>query len=293
MTDECCCRKTERFCLSQVFKDHLNLAGGKSMDYGKERIIAHLNLYAVLPRLEELVKLDDEAKRIAAQMNLTIHFRVKDGPSLKLSFANGSVSSSHTLTGACDVGLFFPSVGVLNRMFKGDKKAFPVPYWVNPLVLINKIGDLKGFTKLMDIMPRYLKPSEDDLRDAAFRKKHIEMLFLLALSATAVIADMDPKMKKVAGHLKDGTMLFSVLPEGPDFNVTVRGGHIEAKLGKIENPSATVEIRDIDLAIDMLNDRVDTFACTGSGDLRASGALNLVDEYNALLDRVGYFSAQM
>lgn len=263
------------------------------MDHGKERIIAHLNLYAVLPRLAELVKLDDEAKRLAAPMNLTIHFRVNDGPSLKLSFAGGEVTTSRNLTGASDVGLFFPSVSVLNRMFKGDKKAFPIPYWVNPLALINKIGDLKSFTKLMDIMPRYLKPSEEDLRDQAFRKKHVEMLFLLALSATGVIADMDPKMKKVVGQLGDGTVLFSILPEGPHLNVTIRGGHIDAALGKIDNPSATIEVRDIDLAIDMLNDRVDTFACTGSGDLCASGSLNLVDHYNALIERVGYFSAQM
>lgn len=259
----------------------------------REQIVAYLNLYAVLPRLEELVKLDDEARQLAESLDLTLHFRVKDGPTLLLEIRHGVVRTSRTISGLCDVGFYFPSYEQLNKMFRGEKKFITLPYTLAPHRVLGKIKELKTFMKLMDILPRYLKPTDAALSDPVFAKKYVEMAFMVGLCGTREVADHDPKMKKVVGHLKDGTMLFKVMPDGPFFNVTVRGKVITVANGPLDNPSATVEMRDVKFAIDMLNDRVDTFAATGAGDLRATGALALVDEYNALLDRASYFLAKM
>ena len=44
-------------------------------------ILANLHLHAVLPRLEELVKIDEEAQSIAKQTELSVRFKVRKGPS--------------------------------------------------------------------------------------------------------------------------------------------------------------------------------------------------------------------
>ena len=67
--------------------------------------------------------------------------------------------------------------------------------------------------------------------------------------------------------------------------------NISSGAGKIDNPSANLDINGVDMAADLLADRLDQFAALGAGDLRASGLLPLVDEFNAVLDRVGKFLA--
>ena len=52
-------------------------------------ILANLHLHAVLPRLEELVKLDHEAHSIAKQMKLKVRFKARKGPSEVVEIADG------------------------------------------------------------------------------------------------------------------------------------------------------------------------------------------------------------
>jgi hypothetical protein len=45
------------------------------------------------------------------------------------------------------------------------------------------------------------------------------------------------------------------------------------------------------VAADLLADNLDTYAAITTGDVKASGLLSLIGEFNALLDRVGYYLA--
>lgn len=98
-------------------------------------------------------------------------------------------------------------------------------------------------------------------------------------------------MKKVVNKLPDGSILYSVLPDGPHANVQVRNKNISVKNGSISEPTSTLEINGVDLAADMFADKVDTFAALGAGEINASGLLPLADEFNALVDRVAYHLA--
>jgi hypothetical protein len=92
--------------------------------------------------------------------------------------------------------------------------------------------------------------------------------------------------------LPHGTIQFSVLPDGPFAFVEVDAEkNIRSGAGKIDNPSANLDINGVDTAADLLADRLDQFAALGGGELKASGLLPLIDEFNALLDRVGKFLA--
>lgn len=251
----------------------------------KAFILADLHLHAVLPRLEELTKLDPEAKEIAKNINLSIKFVVINGPSVLLKFNNGEVTADVEAQGKTDIGLLFVSCDQLNALFTGGK-AIPVPYKG-----ITKIGAMKHFSKLTDLLTKYLKPSDEDMKDATFRARHVEMALMTGLTGAITIAKYDQKMQKVVNHLPDGTIRFSVLPDGPHANVSVERKNIIVKNGYIDNPTTTLEMKGIDLAADMFADKLDTFAALGAGDIKASGLLTLGDEFNALVDRVSYYLA--
>jgi hypothetical protein len=249
-------------------------------------ILANLHLHAVLPRLEELVKLDDEARSIARQTKLKVRFKVRKGPSEVVEISDGMVRTSSDPKAKADLGLFFASCEQLNNLFM-EKRAIPLPYKG-----LTRLPQMKHFSKLTKIMTRYLKPTEVDLKDPAFKKKHVEMALMAGLAGAAQIAKYDGKVEHAVELLPHGTIQFSVLPDGPyafasiDKEKTIFVGN-----GTVAEPTANLDINGVDIAADLLADRLDQFAALGAGDLRASGLLPLVDEFNALLDRVGKFLA--
>jgi hypothetical protein len=225
-------------------------------------ILANLHLHAVLPRLEELVKFDDEAQSIARQMKLKVRFKVRKGPSEVVEISDGVVRTSSDPQAKAGLGLFFASCDQLNNLFM-DKRAIPVPYKG-----LTQLPQMRHFSRLTEILTRYLKPAEADLKDPEFKKKHVEMM------------------------LQTGLAQFSVLPDGPFAFVEVDPEkNIRSGTGKIDSPSANLDINGVDTAADLLADRLDQFAALGGGDLRATGLLSLIDEFNALLDRVSKFLA--
>jgi hypothetical protein len=252
----------------------------------RSRILANLHLHAVLPRLEDLVRLDEEARKIAQEMNLSVRFRVLGGPSRVVTVRRGRAESSGDPSARAELGLLFTSCDQLNNMFM-EKPAVPLPY-----KRIDKLGQMKQFTRLTEILARYLKPPEAELKDRVFKKRFVELTLLTGLAGAAQIAKYDSKVEHAVELLPHGTIQFSVLPDGPFAFVEVDPDkNIRSGAGTIDNPSANLDISGVDLAAELLADRLDQFAALGSGDLRASGLLPLVDEFNALLDRVGKFLA--
>jgi hypothetical protein len=249
-------------------------------------ILANLHLHAVLPRLEELVELDEEAGSIARQMDLSVRFKVRGGPSEVVRISGGAVRSSREPKAKADLGLFFASCDQLNNLFMA-KRAVPIPYKG-----LTRLGQMRRFGELTAILTRYLKPSDADLQDPVFKKKHVEMALLTGLSGAAEIARHDRKMEKVVDRLPWGTVQFSVLPDGPyAFARVDREKTIFVGNGTVADPTANLDIHGVDMAAGVLAGTVDTFAALGREEIRATGLLSLVDEFNALLDRVGSYLA--
>lgn len=264
----------------KLVKDKLDgLIGPPSV---RDAVRADGHLHAVLPRIVDLVRLDPSAAKIAAKLDFSIEFNVVRGPKVVLDFAKGRVSASENGNG--DLGLLFPNCATLNKMFDGEKVT-PIPF--RGFHLIPK---MKHFEALTALLTTYLKPSPADMARADFRTRHVELSLLLGLAATSSIATFDPKGQRIMGDLHDGTILYRV-KNGPSAHVVIAGGRIKALAGPIANPTTTIAIRDVELAVDLIRGAVDTFAANAGGSIEASGALALADEYNALFDRVGlYFS---
>jgi len=249
-------------------------------------ILANLHLHAVLPRLEELVQIDEEARSIAKQTELSVRFKVRKGPSRVVEISDGVVRTSADPKAKVGLGLLFGSCDQVNNLFMG-KRAIPIPYKG-----LGQLRQMSRFSKLTEILTRYLKPAEADLKDAGFKKKHVEMMLQVGLAGAAQIAKYDSKVEHAVELLPHGTIQFSVLPDGPFAFVEVDAEkNIRSGAGRIDHPSANLDINGVDTAADLLADRLDQFAALGGGDLKASGLLPLVDEFNALLDRVGKFLA--
>jgi hypothetical protein len=245
-----------------------------------ERIRARMHLHAVLPRLAELALLDDEARSIAAGMALRLEMSVLGGPRMVLVFDGGRVTA--TRDARSNLGLLFPSPALLNRMFDGGK-AVPLPHghlW--------KLAQMKGFERLTAILTRFLKPSAADLADPTFRAKHVELSLLVGLSACDAIFALDPKAARVRGALHDATIQYDV-GDQVSAHVRIEHGVITAHRGKVANPTAGIHIRDVDLAVELIAGKVDTFAAVGACDLKLYGMLPVVDEFNVLFDRVGLY----
>ncbi len=246
-----------------------------------DRVLAGMYLHAVLPRLADLVRLDDEAREIARGLDLAVGFRVVRGPRALIELRRGEVAAHRD--GGGDVCLLFPTCSLLNRMFAGEKVT-PLPLWG-----LHRLGALKALTRLTDRLTAYLKPSDEAMRDAALRAKHVELSLLVGLAATREVARHDPRARRVAEALHDATIQYRVLPDGPVATVEIRHGEIEARPGGVADPSTSIDIQDLDLAVGLIRNQVDTFAANGAGRIKASGDLHVADQFNHLFERVGFY----
>jgi hypothetical protein len=247
-----------------------------------DRITAHLHLHAVLPRLEDLVRLCPEAREELRGLELTLEFVVLGGPSAHLRIREGALSVAPGPYGFPALRLFFLSCGRLNRMFAGEK-VIPLP-----LGGLHQLPRVKRFEKLTAILTRYLKPSEADLADPVFRRRHVELSLLTGLAAACQVGAQDPAVGRVMGALHDGTIQYRV-PGGPSAHVRVRQGVLEAAAGEVADPTAVVELRDLEFAVALIQGKIDSFSAVGAGHVRMHGDLMLADEFNALFDRVGLY----
>lgn len=250
----------------------------------RERVRASMHLHAVLGSLPHLVRLDPEAARMARGLpDVALEFRVFAGPRVVLQFEGGSVAVRRE--GGSDVGLFFPSCQALNRMFDGEKVT-PIPFKFRG---IGSLRALQRFPALTDRLTHCLKPTREALEDPSFRARHVEISLLVGLAAVQALIDNDPKVgRRMGPALHHGTIQYEV-PGVFAVHVSLSPRGIEAQAGPVQDPTTTITIRDVDLALGLLQGTVDTFAANGSGDIRASGDLHLADEFNQVFERVGFY----
>ncbi|MFP4446626.1 MAG: hypothetical protein ACLFPD_10330, partial [Desulfosudaceae bacterium] len=132
------------------------------MDF--DAILARLNLQAVLPNLEELVRLDPPSAEIAGSRDICIRFVVRQGPRAFVRFTQKKCQVGSGDPPGSDITLFFTSCRHLNRMFANQ--ANPIP-----LKGFTRLGFLTGpFQKMTQRLEYYLDPARGDLSDKTYEK---------------------------------------------------------------------------------------------------------------------------
>lgn len=276
------------------------------MSYSDVR--ARLNLLAVLPSLEDVVRDDPEMRALVSAARLTIRFSVAGGPSISVRFAGGvcTVGPDHgpppvaaggpageagpAAAGAAGPGaaggpgptvrLVFTSASHLNRMFDGASQ--PIPLWG-----FNHLGFLKNeFTELSDRMAYYLTPSEELLEHPGYLAMNTLLTLNTAAFAVPVLLGHDPDCIPLRHGLTQGTVVIKVLPDGPAVSLVCGASGVIPVKGELPHPSALVLLRDLPTASAFLNGKLDTFAAAVTGDVQIWGRIGMVDTLGLVLDRV-------
>src|SRR5208337_1430753 len=125
-------------------------------------IKAHLNLFAVLQNLEDIVQYDPKMQELTKKWKVSIKFSIWRGPKLYIDFANGKCTVGRVKRRRPSIVLFFISPAHLNRMF--ENKGQPIP-----LKGLLKLSFLtKQFPKLVSRMEYFLKPTDELMKNKSY-----------------------------------------------------------------------------------------------------------------------------
>ena len=248
-----------------------------------EKTLACINLFAVLGTLENLCSMDEEAKSLAADKNTSISFAVAGGPAATLFFEDG-VCRMKSGAGQGRIRLPFSSVQKFNGMIDGTVTPIPSKGFMSLPFL------LKNFTRLTDILARYLKASPEDLKDPVFFEKSTTLMFYTIASAISQIGNQDKVGQASASYMKDGIIKLSI-KDGPAASVCVREHRLTTVKKIPKAPDAVMEFGSISIARDLFEGRVNSLACIGTGEIRMGGMISMLDNMNRILDRAGLYLA--
>ncbi len=245
--------------------------------------LAYINLYAVLGTLENLCRLDEEAKALIADRKVSVGFAVQGGPAATLYFDHGTCTLK---SGAerCDIRIPFSSAEKFNGMIDGTVTPVPSKGFTKIPFL------LKRFTRLTDILTRYLKASPEDLQDPAFFEKSTTLMFYTIASAISQIGNHDKVSRTSASYMNDGIIRLSV-KDGPTASICVKDHRLRTVKKEPKAPDARMEFGSISIARDLFDGKVNSLACIGTGDIRMGGMISMLDNMNRILDRVGLYLA--
>ncbi len=258
-----------------------------------EALKARLNLHAVLPNLEDVVRDDPEMRALVSDARITVRFVVARGPSAYVRLCEGACvvreGSPGTDTATSPVVLFFASPAQLNRMFDGAGD--PIPVWG-----FTHLGFLKGpFTQLTERMAYYLQPTDELLAHEGYLAMNTRLTLNTAAFAVPQLLDGDPDCAALRHAIGTGVVVLKVLPDGPAVSLEFGpgsgsgAGTARATKGELPSPDALVLLPGLRVANDFLNGKLDTFAAVARGDVQVWGRVDMVDALALVLDRVGKY----
>ncbi|MBR6785772.1 MAG: hypothetical protein IKM25_05925 [Clostridia bacterium] len=248
------------------------------------RTLAYINLYAVLGSLENLCELAPEASSLLTNKKpISIGFEVKGGPSATITFKNGRCRMEQGCT-KCDVKLPFSSCEKFNGLIDGTVTPIPSKGFHHIGFLLN------SFTKLTDLLSKYMRPDPEDLKDPDFFRISTLLLLNTITVAIAQIGNNDEIGKFSASNMVDGEISFSI-KGAASTTVRVKNHRLLGIKKASENPRAIMEFSSIELARDLFDGKVNAIACVGSGDIVMKGMISMLDNLNRILDRVALYLA--
>ncbi len=245
----------------------------------RDKVLARINLDAILSNLEILAAEDHESASLAARWNGCIAFKVGTrGPRTTLTFSDGAISVRAGVADTSGIVLFFPSERMLNNMFSGEGIGFPLP-----LKGLIKIKGLLTFMKLAQRMEKILKGDNPPLELKA-------KLMLNTIARTmAVVANHDEALKPSAAELR-GTAELRI-KDGYAVHVKFGGPVVSGHRGAAPDPDLIMEFKNSQFFLDLADDKVDTMAAICLEDMHLTGDLHMGDIVNGFLDKIGEYLA--
>ena len=242
------------------------------------KAMAFVNAYGVLATLENLCQMDDGAKAICKGLKkpVSICFDVADGPCVTYNFSADGCKMTEGDYG-CTCKMKFASPEKFNALIDDSKPGIPVKNI--PQVLSFLMGP---FTKLTNILTKYLMPSEEDLKNRDFFEKST------IGGAICALANNDSISKISASYIDDGDIQMGIT-DACYVTIRSRNHKLELIKEKPDTPKAIMEFKTIDLANGLFNGTVSTIAELCEGNIYMCGMINMIDNINRILDRVSAY----
>ena len=248
------------------------------------KTLAYINMYAILGTLENLCQIVPEASELLkGKKPVSIGFEVKDGPSATLYFKNGKCRMEQGC-GACDVKLPFSSCEKFNGLIDGTVTPIPSKGFTHIGFL------LKQFVGLTDILTKYLRASEEDLKDPVFFSRSTELMLYTIGVAIAQIGNNDEIGKFSASHIADGSVYIGI-KNGPAVELVCKDHRLVTVKKAPEKYRAAMVFESIEIARALFDGNVNALACIGTGKIEMHGLVSMLDNVNRILDRVALYLA--
>ena len=248
------------------------------------KTLAYINMYAILGTIENLCELDEEASKLAnPKKPVSIGLAVTDGPSATLTFKNGRCRMEQGIEN-CDVLLPFGSCEKFNGMIDGTVTPIPSKGYSKIMFL------LKNFLPLTDILTKYLRASEEDLKDDKFFEISTKLMFYVITVALSQIGNNDAIGTFSASLIDDGVVEVAI-KDCVSAHIVVKNHHLVTIKEKPAKFRAKMEFDNIHLARDLFDGKVNSIAEVGKGTISIIGLISMVDNVNRILDRVALYLA--
>jgi len=250
------------------------------------RAMAFVNAYGVLGTLENLCELDEDAKNICRSLKkpVAICFDVANGPCLTFHFDEKGCRMTEGDTG-CTCKMKFSSPEKFNDLIDNGKPGMPNK---NPVQVLSFL--MGPFTKLADILTKYLRPAEEDMKDRAFFEKSTVLTMYTIGGAICALGNEDTISRLSASYIIDGDIELGITDAA---YLTIRSKDHRLRLIKVkpDSPRAIMEFKTIDLANGLFNGTASTIAELCAGNIYMAGMINMLDNVNRILDRVAVYLA--
>lgn len=249
-----------------------------------QKTMAYINLYAVLGTLENLCELAPEASSLLTNKKpISIGFEVKGGPSATITFANGKCRMEQGCK-KCDVKLPFSSPEKFNGLINGTTTPIPSKGFIHIGFL------LKSFTKLTDLLSKYLQPDPEDLKDPDFFRISTYLTLNVVGVAIAQVGNNDEIGKFSADHIVDGSVMIAI-KDGPAVEVVCKNHRLITLKKTPEKYRASMIFDSVETANALFNGNVNALSCIGTGKIEMHGLVGMIDNLNRILDRVALYLA--
>lgn len=248
------------------------------------RAMAFANAYGVLATLENLCELDDDAKAVCRDLKkpVSLCFDVTNGPCVTYNFTNDGVKMTEGDYG-CTCKMKFSSPEKFNALIDDSKPGVPVKNIAQVLSFL-----LGPFTKLTDILVKYLQPSSEDLKDKDFFNKSTLLTMYTIGGAICALANEDSISKLSASYIPDGDIQMGIT-DACYVTIRIRDHKLQLIKEKPDTPRAIMEFKSIELANSLFNGTASTMAELCAGNIYMSGMINMIDNINRILDRVAMY----
>lgn len=254
------------------------------------KVLAAINLHAVIRNLEDLCALDAEAQRIIANADTSVRFSIPGIDPLTLVFKEGAckaIRASADNPGIAKPGIALKFTGPehFNLMVEGQKNPIPTRGFL-------KLNFLKNeFIALTERLEAYLRADEATLSaDKPFARASTILTAYTAFFALSEIGNHDRIGQLSAGRIEDGNICIRIA-DGPAVTLRVRNGHMTTVKGEDPQAKAFMDFDCMDTADGILRGTLDSYACIGSGKLSIKGRVPMIDNLNKLLSLVAVYLA--